>query len=221
LAAARGLVVAATAGLLLGVASSARADPSPPPERHSAYALVSDGAVVATSLVALALPRLVFGDGQRTVSGWSTRWHVAAIAPLLVVGGAAALNELWFKDQIGSARPGCDDSNVGVAGCTSNGGPSTHGLVLGAGVGVGIGLLAVDSYRAGTSPPTGAWFAYLALPMTIATIGDAARIASKEESAGQVLAGTALGVVIGAASSAALAYFSPANCGYEAGLFCW
>lgn len=216
-----GLAARSDVGSVAAIERVAHADASPPPERRGAFAVTADVTLVTSAALALVLPRLLHGDGHDSVAGWSPRWHLTALAPALLVGGAATLNELWLKDAIASRRPGCDASNVGVAGCTSYGGPSTRGIVLGAAFGYGLGLLTTDAYRAGETPPTIAWVTHLVVPFALTALGAGARIASREESASQVLGGTALGLALGLASGVALAYFTPATCGYEGGVVCW
>lgn len=216
------LSVLAAGGVSTIVASaSAQTAPSPVPDR-------SDGWNTATSVFAavswasvLATPRYTYADADVTV-GFKPRWHVSVLAPTMTLATLAFVNRDFLQKEIGGFRPGCDDSNRGVAGCERRGMPSTHALVSFSALGQGAGIFLVDTFKwnHGKLAPV-SLVGHVLLPLVSSSLVLAGRIAGDHETTPQVLVGAGAGLGLGLGMGVVYAIFQRPECRFGAGIVCW
>ena len=102
-----------------------------PPTRDRTWGGVTNALAFAALGTAALMPRIFYPSPEVTV-GWKARWHLSVLAPVMTYATLAFVNEVGLKEVVKSDRPGCDDTNRGGPGCTSFGGPSSHGFAAGA-----------------------------------------------------------------------------------------
>ena len=71
--------------------------------------MCSGRALGAIAALLFGLMPRVFYAGPETTVGWKSRFHVAVLAPTLVLAGITILNQYALKSAIGAKRPGCAD----------------------------------------------------------------------------------------------------------------
>lgn len=123
-----------------------------------------------------------------------------------------------------SYRPGCGRTNVGVAGCTTFGMPSTHTFVAFSALGHGAGVFLVDSFKWSDSRVSGIAIAGdVALPLVAAGLTYAGRVAGtpSQEHGDQALVGAAVGLGFGLVAGGVYALLQRPECPYGSGVICW
>lgn len=207
----------------LAFASSAAAQPTPAPERDSAWGTVSTISVVAGSATQLLMPRVFWADSETTM-GWKARWHVSLLAPAMTLTALSLASEYAIKPSVEGFRPGCDDTNQGGPGCRSYGAPSTHAMASFSALGQGTGIFLVDTLKWNDGRfHGGAFIGHVVVPLIAAIFAGAGRLAPDPayESGGQVFAGAGLGIGAGLITGIGYAFLQRPSCGYGSGLVCW
>jgi hypothetical protein len=201
----------------------ASAQSLPPPDRSAAWSTVSTVSMVVGMGTQVFMPRVYWSDTEVTL-GWKARWHASVLAPTLFLVSTAFVNEYVVKPEITSFRPGCGKSNVGVAGCTTFGMPSSHTFVAFSALGHGTGVFLVDSLKWSEGRFNGGAIAGdVALPLVAAGLTYAGRIGGtpSQEHGDQALVGAAIGLGFGLLSGGAYALLQRPECPYGAGIICW
>ena len=210
-----------TLGLL---ATPRRADAQlPPPDRNAAWETVSTVSMVVGMGSQLLMPRVYWSDTEVTI-GYKARWHASVLGPTMLLVAAALLNEQVVRPGVASYRPGCGPSNIGVAGCTTFGMPSTHTFVAFSALGHGAGVFLIDSFKWSDGRFNGPAIAGdIALPLIASGLTYAGRVAGtpSQEHGDQAVVGAAVGLVVGLVAGAAYAYLQRPECPYGSGVICW
>jgi hypothetical protein len=217
------LIVLVVALVALGGEGEARAQSLPPPQRDAGWEAVSTIGMVVGMTTQVLMPRIYLSDSEVTV-GWKARFHGSVLAPTMSLIGLALLNEYAVRPQVGSYRPGCGPSNVGVPGCTTFGMPSTHAFVAFSALGHGTAVFLVDSWKWSDSHyHPGAIAGDVGVPLVAAALTFAGRVAGtpSQEHLDQVAVGAAFGLGFGLIAGGLYSYFQRAECGYGAGVICW
>ena len=94
----------------------------------------------------LLMPRVFYSDPEVT-AGWKARWHLSALAPIMTMTTITLFNEVKLKDEFAANRPGCDETNQGLPGCTSFGMLSSHAFLAFGALGHGTGVFLVDTMK--------------------------------------------------------------------------
>jgi hypothetical protein len=216
----RGLALALTAVLLFGQTRT-EAQISPTPDRNTTWGAVGTIALGLGAVSQLVMPRMFYADPEVTV-GWKSRWHVSVLAPVATLTMLGVLNELAIKDMLKSDRPGCDDTNRGLAHCDTYGSPSTHAYGAFAALGHGVGVFLVDTTKwSGGKVTAGSLVGNVAIPFIAATVTAVSRGAGNWENTGQVLVGGTAGLMLGFVSGMAYSLMQRPECGYSGSLMCW
>lgn len=220
----RALLVGGIIALALsGTARDASAQALPPPDRSAGWETVSTVAMVVGMGSQVLMPRIYWSDTEVTI-GYKARWHASVLAPTMFLLTTALFNELVVKPEITSYRPGCGTTNVGVAGCTTFGMPSTHTFVAFSALGHGAGVFLVDSLKWSEGRFNGGAIAGdVALPLIAAGLTYAGRVAGtpSQEHGDQALVGAAFGLGFGLLAGGAYALLQRPECPYGAGVICW
>lgn len=209
-------------GIVITAAPAARAQ-TPPPDRSEGLRVLSTVAASVGVGSQLLMPRVSYVDSDATV-GWKARWHVSAAAPVMTLATLTLVSEFVIKPEAEGFRPGCDETNVGVAGCERFGMPSTHSLAAFSALGQGAGVFLVDTIKWNEGRFNGASFAFnVVLPLVAAGLTAAGRVAGDPgyESGGQTLVGAGIGLGAGLLFGGGYALLQAPGCGYGAGLVCW
>lgn len=219
----RGLLgFAALAAMTLAV-EDAGAQSLPPPQRSGGWETVSTVAMVIGMGSQVLMPRRYWSDTEVTI-GEKARWHVSVLAPTMLLVATALVNEELVRPEIGSFRPGCGKTNIGVPGCTTFGMPSTHTFVAFSALGHGAGVFVVDSLKWSDGRFDGIAIAGdVALPLVAAGLTYAGRVAGtpSQEHGDQALLGAAFGLGFGLIAGGAYALLQRPECPYGAGIICW
>jgi len=220
----RALLVGGIIALALsGTARDASAQALPPPDRSAGWETVSTVAMVVGMGSQVLMPRIYWSDTEVTI-GYKARWHASVLAPTMFLLTTALFNELVVKPEITSYRPGCGTTNVGVAGCTTFGMPSTHTFVAFSALGHGAGVFLVDSLKWSEGRFNGGAIAGdVAVPLIAAGLTYAGRVAGtpSQEHGDQALVGAAFGLGFGLLAGGAYALLQRPECPYGAGVICW
>jgi hypothetical protein len=206
-----------------GAEGEARAQSLPPPQRDAAWETVSTVSMALGMTTQVLMPRIYLSDSEVTV-GWKARFHGSVLASTMSLVGLALLNEYAIRPGIGSYRPGCGPSNIGVAGCTTYGMPSSHAFVAFSALGHGTAVFLVDSWKWSDSHyHPGAIAGDVGVPLVAAALTFAGRVAGapSQEHLDQVVVGAAFGLGFGLIAGGLYSYFQRAECGYGAGVICW
>jgi len=208
---------------LSAVSRDASAQSLPPPDRSAGWETVSTVAMVVGMSSQVLMPRLYWSDTEVTI-GTKARWHASVLAPTMFLLTTALFNELVVKPEITSFRPGCGQTNVGVAGCTTFGMPSSHTFVAFSALGHGAGVFLVDSLKWSEGRFNGGAIAgNVALPLIAAGLTYAGRVAGSpsQEHGDQALVGAAFGLGFGLLAGGAYALLQRPECPYGSGVICW
>ncbi|MGZ3424566.1 MAG: hypothetical protein ACXWUG_09565 [Polyangiales bacterium] len=213
--------VGAVGVALFASAPEASAQVTPPPDRDRTWGGVTDATAAIALGTAVLMPRIFYPEPEVTV-GWHARWHVSVLAPVMTLATLSLLNENWLKQQVKSNRPGCDDTNVGVAGCTDYGGPSSHAFAAGSAFGHGLAVFIFDTTkwsngRANAVSAVG----NIAVPLVLGGITIIGRSKGNYENGGQIVAGGTLGLGIGFLTGMTYALMQRPECGFSGSLICW
>lgn len=200
---------------------SANAQVTAPPSRDTTWGTITGITMVAGAATELLMPRIFYSDPEVTV-GWKGRWHVSVLAPIMTLAGATFLNEYALKGAFKGFRPGCDESNFGLPGCESYGGPSTHAFAGFAALGHGAGVFLFDTTKWSDGRLNGASFAgHVGLPFAFAAVTAIGRGAGKWEDFGQIAAGGGIGLGLGFLTGMTYVLMHRPECGYTGNLICW
>jgi hypothetical protein len=177
------------------------------------------------------MPRVYYSDPEATV-GWKGRWHLSVLAPAMTMTAVTLFVDSPIKGALQSTRPGCTVDQTTAAfpnsNCESFGGPSTHAFAAWGATGAGLGIFLVDTVKYSNgrfSAP--AFIGNVAVPLTLsifASVGRGIDVGGAKEpfeNAGQVVAGTLPGFLIGAGLGAAYAVLQRPSCGYGNAIVCW
>jgi hypothetical protein len=203
--------------------SVAAAQSLPPPARSDAWNTVSTVSMIVGMTTQLAMPRIYYSDTEVTV-GEKARWHVSVLGSTMTLVMLSFVNEYAIKPDIVSYRPGCGPSNIGVAGCTTYGMPSTHTFTAFSALGHGAAVAVVDALKWSDGRfNAGAIVGDVALPLVAAGLTYAGRVAGTPsfEHGDQALVGAAVGLVAGLAIGGMYALAQRPECPYGSGLICW
>jgi hypothetical protein len=167
------------------------------------------------------LPRVFFSDPEVTV-GWKGRWHVSVLAPTMTLTSLALFNEQTLKGAFAGARPGCTEASQGQAGCASYGFLSTPSLVAGSALGQGAAVFLVDTLRWSHGQiHVGGLIGQVGVPLILAPIVAAGRVAGNWETAEQSWASAGIGVAVGFGVGLVYAMLQRPECGYTGSLVCF
>jgi hypothetical protein len=206
---------------LLLFATSADAQVSPTPDRDKTWQTVTGITMVAGAGTQLFMPRVFYSDPEVTV-GWKGRWHVSVLAPVMTLTVLTSLNEFALKDAFKGNRPGCDDTNAGLAHCDSYGMLSTHSFAAGAAFGHGLGLWIFDTTKWSGGRVNGwALGGDVVAPFVLGFITGLGRGLGNWENAGQIIAGGLTGIGFGFLSGMTYSLMARPECGYTGSLICW
>jgi hypothetical protein len=191
------------------------------PKRDQTWQTVSTLTLATGAGLQLLMPRVGYFETDTSL-GWKPRWHASVLAPVMTLAVVGMANEMALKDGIKGYRPGCDETNEGVAGCESYGAPSTHAFGAAAALGHGTAVFLIDSLKwNGGRFNAPAFIGDVALPLVLGVVTLAGRSAGNYESGGQIVAGATLGLGFGLASGAVYGLMRSPGCGYSQGVICW
>jgi hypothetical protein len=217
----RTVIAIFVAGFTLLVASPASAQVSPVPNRDQTWETVTGITMVAGAATQLLMPRVFYSDPEVTV-GWKARWHVSVLAPVMTLTAMTALNEFALKNAFKGNRPGCDDTNLGLAHCDSYGMLSTHVFAAGSALGHGVGVFIFDTTKwSNGRVNAGALTGNVIAPLVLGVVTAVGRGAGNWETTGQILAGAGAGLVFGFLSGMTYSLMQRPECGYTGSLICW
>jgi len=217
------LVPAAALAVVLAVTARDADAQTKSPARSQGWRTTSNVFVILGASSQLVMPRVYHAESETTI-GWKARWHVSVLAPVMTMTTATLASEYVFKPDIGGDRPGCDETNRGMPGCTTFGAPSTHAFASFSALGHGAGVFIVDTLKWNNGRfHSGAFVGDVAVPLVSAVFTAVGRVAgsSGHESGGQVMAGAGLGIGFGLLGGVAYSLLQRPECGYNAGLVCW
>ena len=193
----------------------------PAPERDSGWNTATNVLVVSSLAFQLVMPRVFFSDPEVTV-GWKARWHVSALAPIMTIATVSFFNEYHLKNSFEGYRPGCDETNQGLAGCTSYGMMSTHSFAAFAALGHGAGVFFTDTMKwSNGNLNVGALFGEVGVPLILGVITAVGRSAGNYETGGQVWGSAGIGFGFGLGTGLLYALMQRPECGYTGSLICW
>jgi hypothetical protein len=206
---------------LLFAAAGADAQVSPVPDRDKTWQTVTSITMVAAGATELLMPRIFYSDPEVTV-GWKARWHVSVLAPVMTLTVLTLANEFPMKNALQGNRPGCDETNQGLAHCDTYGMMSTHAFASGAALGHGVGVFLFDTTkRSDGRLHGGALAGHVIAPFLFGGITMIGRGLGNWESAGQIILGGVTGLTFGFLSGMTYALMQRPECGYTGSLFCW
>lgn len=208
---------------LVASAAAAQEAPTPtvPPERSEAWSQATTILAISALSVELVMPRVFYSEPEVTV-GWKARWHLSALAPILTLATLTLVNEHYLKDSIAAHRPGCDDTNQGLPGCTSYGSFSSPTLATFSAVGHGAAVFFSDTTKWSDGRfNAGAFTGHVAVPLILAVITAAGRTSGNWESGAQVWATAGTGFALGVGTGLLYGLLQRPECGYSGKLICW
>jgi hypothetical protein len=207
--------------LVVATADPAHAQVTPPPDRDQNWGVATTVTMASAGALELLMPRIFYPEPEVT-TGWKARWHVAQLAPIAVLVVLTLGNELVLKPATKDPRPGCDDTNVGGPHCDTYGLPSTHAFGSFAALGQGAAVWFFDMTKwSGGRINAGSFVGNVAVPLVLAAVTDVGRAAGNWESAGQIVAGSVLGLGLGVVAGMTYALVVRPECGYTGNLICW
>ena len=218
----------------LAPAAAQEAPPAAP--RDQGWGTVSDVAMTIGVLSPFLMPRVYYSDPTATV-GWKGRWHVSMLAPAMTMVAATLLVDIPIKNAAQGVRPGCllADTEAGLGGCETYGGPSTHAFASYGSLGAGTTIFLVDTfkYSDGRFSVPG-FIGNVGLPLTAAvftTVGRAIDSGATDPSSGlavrafedpgQIAAGAISGLLTGALVGLTYSMLQRPSCGYGDAIICW
>ncbi|HEX7668076.1 MAG TPA: hypothetical protein VF395_00765 [Polyangiaceae bacterium] len=176
---------------------------------------------VSAGAVEVLMPRVFYSDPEVTV-GWKARWHLSVLAPAMTLATFTLLNEEFFKGAFKGRLPGCDDTNVGVTGCTSYGMFSTQSFGAFAAVGQGTGVFLADTLKwSNGNFNAGAFIGHVGVPLVLGTITTVGRGAGNLETASEAWGSAGIGVLSGLGMGLLYGLMQRPECGYTGSLLCW
>ena len=193
------------------------------PHRSEAWRTTSHVFVAVGATSQLLMPRMYFAESETTI-GWKARWHVSVLASAMTLTAASLASEYGLKPLVEGYRPGCDETNQGGPGCATYGAPSTHAFASFSALGHGTSVFLVDTLKWNDGRfHGGALAGDIALPLVAAGFTILGRIGGEpnQESTGQLLAGSGLGLGFGLLSGLLYAMMQRPECGYDSGMICW
>lgn len=210
---------AAAVGSVLLFAAPARAQSVP--ERSEGWGDATTILALSAVGVELIMPRVFYSDPEVTV-GWKARWHLSVLAPSMTLVAVGFLNEQVLKDTFEGFRPGCDDTNQGLAGCESYGMMSTHSFMAASAFGQGLGVFLLDTIKWSDGRfNAGAFAGHVGIPGVLAVITAVGRTAGDYETGGQSWGSAGIGAALGLGMGALYGALQRPECGYEGNLICW
>ncbi len=213
--------LACAASVLLLAAPAAAQEASPIPVRSQGWKDATNILTVSALGVQLLMPRIFYSDPEVTV-GWKARWHASVLAPSMTLLATGLVNEQFLKDSFEGLRPGCDDTNVGRAGCTDFGMLSTHAYLAGSALGQGLGVFLVDTIKWSDGRLNGGSLAMnVGVPAVLAVLTTVGRTSGNWESGGQAWGSAGIGMALGLGLGALYAAAQRPECGYGGDLICW
>ncbi len=190
-------------------------------ERSEGWKTATNVMTISSMGVQLLMPRVFYSDPEVTV-GWKARWHASVLAPSMTLLATGLLNEQFLKPEFQGFRPGCDEQNQGLPGCTSFGMLSTHSYLAGAAFGQGLGVFLVDTIKwSGGRLNGGALAMNVGVPAALGVITTVGRSAGNWETGGQAWGSAGIGMLIGLGMGALYAVGQRPECGYGGDLICW
>jgi hypothetical protein len=190
--------------------------------RSVPWQTVTSVTAVSAMATQVLMPRLFYSDPETTV-GWKARFHVSVLAPTLTLTALTLLNEYALKSAIGAKRPGCGDSEP-----TPCGDPdpyetmSSHSFAAFSAFGQGTAVFLVDTMKWSDGKlNAGSIAGNVALPLVLAVVTAAGRIAGNWEDADSVILSSGVGLVIGVLTGVTYAMMARPECGYTGDLICW
>ncbi len=219
----RGLIGLFAAAVIAAAPGQAAAQVLPAPQRSEAWGTVSTVSALVGASTQLLMPRVYYADTEVTV-GWKARWHASVLATTMTLMALAFVSEVGVKPEIGSFRPGCGPSNLGVPGCTTFGMPSTHTYTAFASLGHGTAVFLVDSFKWNEGRVSaGSAIGNVGLPLVASILSYAGRVVGTPsyEHGDQALVGAGVGIGLGLVAGGVYSLLQRPECGYGAGVVCW
>jgi hypothetical protein len=222
------LVAVALSAWTLGASAQGASPPDAPGLPVSTSAQRDNGWQAVTTITAasalatqLLMPR-VFYAGPETTVGWKSRFHVAVLAPTLVLAGITILNQYALKSAIGAKRPGCADPTTPCSDSDPYETMSSHAFAAFGAFGQGTAIFLVDTMKWSDGRiNAGSAVGNVALPLVLAVVTAVGRVAGNWEDAPSVILSSGVGLVVGAVTGLVYATFVKPECGYSGGLICW
>jgi hypothetical protein len=191
------------------------------PERSDSWNTATNILVVSSAAFQLVMPRVFYSDPEVTV-GWKARWHVSVLAPIMTIATVSLFNEYHLKNGFESFRPGCDETNQGLGGCSSYGMFSTHSFAAFAALGHGTGVFLSDTLKwSNGNFNAGALFGEVGVPLVLGIITAVGRSAGNFETGGQIWGSAGIGFGFGLGTGLLYALMQRPECGYSGSLICW
>jgi hypothetical protein len=191
------------------------------PERSDSWNTATNILSVSSVAFQLVMPRVFYSDPEITV-GWKARWHVSVLAPVMTIAAVSFFNEYHLKNGFAGYRPGCDETNQGLAGCNSYGMMSTPAFAAFAALGHGTGVFLADTMKwSNGNLNAGALFGDIGVPLILGIITAVGRSAGNLESGGQVWGSAGIGFGAGIGTGLLYALLQRPECGYTGSLICW
>jgi hypothetical protein len=201
--------------------AEAQSPPTPVPDRSDAWNQASTILALSAVGLELVMPRVFYSDPEVSV-GWKARWHLSVLAPIASIATLTLINEHHLKESLAGFRPGCDETNQGLPGCTTYGTLSSPAFAGFAAVGHGTAVFIIDTGKWSDGRfNAGAFTGEVAVPLVLSVISAAGRTSGNWESGGQVAAGAAAGFAVGLATGFLYAAMQRPECGYSGNLICW
>jgi hypothetical protein len=196
-------------------------DASTSAQRSGGWQAVTTITAVSALATQVLMPR-VFYAGPETTVGWKSRFHASLLAPTLVLTGITILNEYALKSAIGAKRPGCSDPKNPCVDSDPYETMSSHSFAGFSAFGQGTAIFLVDTMKYSNGRiNVGSAIGNVALPLVLAGVTAAGRVAGNWEDAGSVILSSGIGLVVGAVTGLVYATFVQPECGYSGNLLCW
>jgi hypothetical protein len=191
-------------------------------QRSAPWQTATSITAVAAMATQVLMPRVFYADPETTV-GWKTRFHLSVLAPTLALTTLTLLNEYGLKSAIGAKRPGCSATEPVPCGDPD---PyetlSSHSFAGFSAFGQGTAIFLVDTMKWSDGRlNAGSLAGNVALPLVLAVVTAAGRIAGNWEDADSVILSSGVGLVVGAITGLTYAMMARPECGYTGDLLCW
>jgi hypothetical protein len=195
------------------IAQSSGAEPS----RDATWNTATNALAVSSLAVEALVPRVFFSDPEVT-AGWKARWHVSALAPLMLLSTLSLANEVSLKGAFASPRPDCPSTGP----CDGYGLLSTPSFAAASALGYGVSVFVVDTVRwSAGNVGVGGLLGEVVLPLVLAPITIIGRTSGNWETGGQAWGSGAVGLVSGLVTGFVYATLQRPECGYTGNLICW
>ena len=215
------LVACAILAASMSIASPARAQTTPPPERSDAWNDATTILALSSLGLELVMPRVFYADPEVT-AGWKARWHLSAFAPIMTLATLTLINEHHLKSSFESPLPGCEAVNPADPACAGSGMFSSQSLLAFSALGQGTGVFLGDTMKWSDGRfNAGAFTGQVGIPLVLGIITAVGRTSGNLETGGQVWTSAGVGTLVGLGTGLVYSLMQRPECGYTGSLLCW